>query len=127
MKRAETPTATESQEQIVVMKWASYMSNRDPRYSLLFHVPNGGTRGKAEAGRFRAEGVKAGVPDLFLPVAISPWHGCFVEMKRRKGGRVSSEQRQWIDALREQGYYAAVAYGAEDAIAIIKQYMESGK
>lgn len=119
-------TASESAEQITVMRWAEWMSNRDPRYSLLFHIPNGGSRHPAEAARFKAEGVRAGVPDLMLPVAVEPFHGMFLELKRTKGGRVSADQRRWIDQLRAQGYYAAVAFGAEDAIAIIKLYMEAG-
>ena len=31
---------------------------------VWFHPANGGARNKAEAGRFRAMGVRAGVPDL---------------------------------------------------------------
>jgi hypothetical protein len=30
------------------------------------HVPNGGRRSKAEAGAFKAMGVRAGVPDLLI-------------------------------------------------------------
>lgn len=115
---------TESEEQIYVMNWAAYMANRDPRYSLLFHIPNGGKRGKAEAGRFRAEGVKSCVPDLMLPVPVGMWAGCFIEMKRTKGGRLSDEQKRWIELLRAQGYYVEVAYGGEMATRILEKYME---
>ena len=126
MPKPNYPTASESAEQMAVMRWASYIANRDPRLKLLFHIPNGGSRHPAEAARFKAEGVRRGVPDLFLPVAVRPWHGLFIELKRKKGGRVSREQREWIDALREQGYFAQVAFGAEDAIDIIIKYLNSG-
>ena len=63
------PVPTESAEQQCLFRWAVFQSGRFPELALLYHVPNGGSRKKAEAGRFRAEGVKAGVPDLCLPVA----------------------------------------------------------
>lgn len=63
------PVPTESVEQISLFRWANYSRGRYPELALLHHIPNGGTRSKSEAGRFRAEGVKAGVPDICLPVA----------------------------------------------------------
>lgn len=115
---------TESEEQIAVISYASYMANRDPRYGLLYHIPNGGERSKAEAGRFRAEGVKSGVPDLCLPVAKGGYHGLYIELKRIKGGRISPAQTEWLASLNDEGYLALVAYGAEQAIKILDTYME---
>ncbi len=114
---------TEDEEQIALFGWAGLAAGAHPELRLLFHIPNGGSRGKAEAGRFRAMGVKSGVPDLFLPVARGPWHGLFVELKRTKGGRVSREQAAWIRELEAQGYCAVVAYGWEQARAEIEEYL----
>lgn len=114
---------TEDEEQMALINWARMAAGALPELRLLFHIPNGGSRGKAEAGRFRAMGVKSGVPDLFLPVARGPWHGLFVELKRTKGGRVSSEQAAWIRDLGAQGYCAAVCYGWEDARREIERYL----
>lgn len=114
---------TEEEEQIDLMRWAALAAAARPELRLLFHIPNGGSRGKAEAGRFRAMGVKSGVPDLCLPVARGPWHGLFVELKRTRGGRVSSEQAVWIRELEAQGYCAVVAYGWEQARAEIEEYL----
>lgn len=58
----------EDNEQMILIRWAQFESDRHPELSLLFHVPNGGKRSKVEAARFKAMGVQAGVPDLFLPV-----------------------------------------------------------
>lgn len=77
------PVPTESVEQQCLFRWAAFQSGRFPELALLYHVPNGGSRKKAEAGRFRAEGVKAGVPDLCLPVARGGFHGLYIELKRR--------------------------------------------
>ena len=60
---------TEEQEQTVVMHWAAMAAGRWPELRMLFHIPNGGKRTKTEAARFRAAGVRSGVPDLFLPCA----------------------------------------------------------
>lgn len=76
----------------------------------IIAIPNGGARSMATAARLKAEGVCAGVPDLFIP-AWALW----VEMKRKKGGVVSAEQKEWIAYLESVGYEAIVCKGAEDA------------
>lgn len=91
-----------------------------------FAIPNG-TYIKTPASRAKAkrEGLKAGVPDLFLPVAASGFHGLFIEMKRANGAKsdVSKAQREWIALLNRNGYYAAVAFGHADAIEGIEKYI----
>ena len=114
---------TEEQEQRKLFAWADRHSFLYPELALMFHVPNGGKRGKAEAGRFKAEGVKAGVPDIFLPVPMGQAHGLFIELKRIKGGKPSKEQMQWIEALREKGYAAEICNGAAEAENTICQYL----
>lgn len=115
---------TESQEQQLLFEWAALSAGRWPELALMYHIPNGGSRSKSEAGRFRAEGVKAGVPDICLPVAQGGYHGLYIELKRVKGGRVSPAQQGWIAALRDQGYCACVCKGWDDAAHIIKAYLE---
>lgn len=115
---------TESQEQQLLFEWAALSAGRWPELALMYHIPNGGSRSKSEAGRFKAEGVKAGVPDICLPVARSGYHGLYIELKRVKGGRVSTAQQEWIAALRDQGYYACVCKGWDDAAHVIKAYLE---
>jgi hypothetical protein len=118
---------SEGQEQATLFSWARMMEGRYPELRLMFHVPNGGGRSKAEAGRFKMEGVKAGVPDIFLPVPRGNFHGMFVEMKKRKGGKVSAEQKVWISELNAQGYYAVVACGWDEASSCIIDYLDIGK
>ncbi len=123
MMGVNLPPPTEDAEQMALMRWAALATPVHPELRLLFHIPNGGSRGKAEAGRFRAMGVKPGVPDLFLPAARGPYHGLFVEMKRMRGGRVSPEQREWIQELIMQGYAVMICHGWEDAAQVIGQYL----
>ena len=123
--RAAVGDLTESQEQQLLFEWAALSAGRWPELAMMYHIPNGGSRSKAEAGRFRAEGVKAGVPDICLPAARGGYHGLYIELKRVKGGRVSPAQQGWIAALRDQGYYACVCKGWDDAAHVIKKYLEN--
>lgn len=71
--------------------------------SLLHAIPNGSSRHPAEAQRLRLEGVKAGIPDLFLPAARMKYHGLYLETKAPKGS-LSDTQREVISLLIDQGY-----------------------
>lgn len=114
---------TEAAEQMLVFQWAEWMLGKWPELEHLYHCPNGGSRNPVEAARLKAQGVKAGVPDLFLPVPRVGYHGLYIEMKRQKGGRVSDDQKDWIAFLTAQGYRTAVCKGAEEAIREITQYL----
>ena len=122
-KRAEVPAPREETEQICLLRWAAYQAGKYPELELLYHTPNGGLRSRTEAARLRAAGVKAGVPDLCLPVPRKGFHGLYIELKRISGGRVSKEQREWLEALSEQGYKAIVCKGWEDATREIMDYL----
>ena len=113
----------EDVEQAALIRWAEYSRAAHPELKLLLHIPNGGLRGKAEAGRFKTLGVKAGVPDLFLPVARGKAHGLWVEMKRVHSGKVSAAQKGWLAALRAQGYEAIVCHGWVEASEQILKYL----
>ena len=86
---------TESQEQILLFEWCSLFRNKYLELDLLYHVPNGGHRHVAVATKLKREGVKSGVPDLFLPVARDGYHGLFIEMKAI-GGRTSPNQKNGL-------------------------------
>ena len=76
----------------------------------IFAIPNGGGRSMAQGASLRAEGVQAGIPDLFVPAWL-----LWVEMKRETGGVVSPVQRDWIDYLEGIGHRVIVGRGFEDA------------
>ena len=58
---------SEDTEQIQVMNWAHWYTEKYPDLKWLHHIPNGGSRNKAEAVKLQQMGVKAGIADLFLP------------------------------------------------------------
>lgn len=68
--------------------------------------------------------IVAGVPDLWLPCAKKGFHGLVIELKASKNSRTTPEQRAYIEALEVQGYWATVAVGADEAIALLKFYLD---
>ncbi len=115
-------TNSESVEQTTLFRWAVFMENKYPELKLMFHVPNGGKRDKLTATKLKAEGVKAGVPDIELPVGRGGYFGLFVEMKVGRN-KTSAHQDEWIAELKRQGYMTAVCYGWEDASRLIEGYL----
>jgi hypothetical protein len=113
----------EHAEQAALMAWARLQVHRLPGLALLFAIPNGGRRDAVTGARLKAEGVKAGVPDLFLPMARHGFHGLFIELKAL-GGSPTPEQRGWIARLRQAGYAAEVCRGWEAAASTLTRYLE---
>lgn len=98
----------------------------DPRTRDLpiFAIANGGHRHIAVARKLKAEGVKAGVPDIFVAVPSVEWQqsGLFIEMKR-KGNRPTELQDDWHQLLRDRHYAVAVCYSADEAWRTLMQYL----
>lgn len=112
----------EASEQITLIRWCELQKGKYPELGLIFHVPNGGTRNKFEAANLKKQGVKAGVPDLFLPVVRGKYHGLFIELKYGKN-KATEKQKEWIEKLNKQGYYAVVCTGFEEAKKVIQEYI----
>lgn len=120
---SRTYQLSEDQEQELVIQWRDIMANQHPELRRLFHIANGGSRHPAEAVKLRRMGVVPGVSDLFLPVARKGYHGLWIEMKREHGGKLSKPQKEWLEGMREEGYKAERANGADEAIAILEDYL----
>lgn len=103
---AGSTVLSEDMEQAYFVSWfrKTYPSVK------IFAIPNGGHRHISVAAKLKVTGVCKGVPDLFIP----EWR-VWIEMKKAKGGRVSPEQKDWIEYLTGCGYIAFVANGCEEA------------
>ena len=112
----------EHEEQVKVFTWARWAEAARPELALLFAVPNGGRRDKVTAARLKAEGVRAGVPDIWLPVARGGYHGLVIELKT-EAGRPTPEQKAWLAALEAQGWQALVCRGATATVRAIENYL----
>jgi len=115
---------TEEQDQIRLFEWAHLQKGKCPELGLLNSSANGVRLPIGLAVKTVRLGLRKGYPDIFLPVARKGYHGLYIELKRVKGGKVSPEQEWWLEKLTEQGYYAVVCKGADEAIKTIIDYLE---
>lgn len=88
-----------------------------PELKWVFAIPNGGSRGDSKSSAMmqgalmKAEGVKSGVSDIFVPIARHGLHGLFIEMKRADGGTLSAQQIAFGAAMKGQGYGFVCCHG----------------
>lgn len=125
MKSRTMLKRTEAEEQAALFEWAEWNSSLIPELQLMFHIPNGGSRNKAEAANLKRQGVKSGVPDIFLPVPRGKFAGLWIELKT-VSGKASEEQKKYIQALNDVGYAAEVCHGFDSAVEVITKYIELG-
>ena len=84
--------------------------------TLYWHTPNGELRHKGTAGKLKAMGTLAGMPDLML---LRNGELYALELKR-DGGRLSDAQRLRLEQLAAAGAQTAVAYGLDAALKVLK-------
>jgi VRR-NUC domain len=117
------PILTEQKEQESLFNWAASNGSRRPELRLLFAIPNGLRTSIGVALKAKRAGLKAGVPDVFLPVPRGRHHGLFIELKRVKCGRLSPQQKAWLRRLEKHGYKCVVARGFDAARRAIEHYL----
>lgn len=122
MKPEDIAKKSESSHQQALFAWAALEKRNYPQLQLMFAIPNQ-RAGVVAGARFKAEGVRSGVPDLMLPAARGGWHGLFLELKK-EGGKIADNQRFWLDELTKQGYYCDVVYGWQNAVVVIETYLK---
>lgn len=113
---------SEYTEQVALFEWAAWLEPRYPALRLMHHIPNGDKRDAITGARLKRAGVKAGVPDICLPVASGAHHGLYIELKAGRN-TISDHQEQWIDALRAQGYFVDICWGWQSAAKVIAEYL----
>ncbi len=129
-------SGTEDGEQTALFCWAAQNMQRFPCLKWMYAIANGGARSPATAARLRATGVKKGVSDVCLPFPRSVWgldkagkpfvyHGLYIEMKRKDGvpSDIKTDQLDFLAFVKSQGYRAEVAFGWEQAVKIIEDYL----
>ena len=81
--------------QEMLFRWITYQLDEYPELALLYHIPNGGKRDAKTATILKRQGVKAGVPDLHLPVARGGYHGLYIELKVGDN-TTTKKQKDWL-------------------------------
>ena len=109
----------ESQIQQACISWVRL---EYPRL-IVYAIPNGGKRDAVTGAILKAEGVLAGVADIFVAKANKYHHGLYIEMKAPKGKQVSS-QRAFERAVSLEGYQYSLCRSFDDFRAVIKTYLE---
>ena len=112
----------EHNEQVALFQWAKMAEGKYPELALLFSIPNGGARHIAVARKLKAEGVKAGVPDICLSAPRGIYHGFFIEMKSGKN-KPTAIQLEWHERLRTSGYRVEVCHNWSLAKMYIEEYL----
>lgn len=103
-----TSLGSEHAEQSAFIEYCNLQAQMGrPELARVFAIPNGaklpytmrnGRRVSGEAVRLIKEGLRSGVPDLFLPTPRGRYHGLFMETKHG-GNRLTPEQVAWISWL----------------------------
>ena len=93
-------------------------------YPLIFAIPNGGKRTGRDGKGKQREGLKKGVPDIFLAMPKIGYYGLFIEMKRLKGSTTSDEQKAYIKLLNRTGYKAVICKGYAKAVEVLRDYLK---
>ena len=136
MRRARSVEPLERQSQAAVVQWwAHACKGYHLPEAALFAIPNGAhlagdARSRAiKMANLKRQGLRNGVPDLFLAAPIKGLStsfvmacGLWIEMKR-KGGKPSPEQAAFLLYARQRGYHAVICYSSDEAIRAIKAYL----
>jgi hypothetical protein len=112
-----------------------------PELKWLHAIPNAGARGnKIAASQLKAEGVKAGVADVFWPYSktvgyagngeweTTTYGGIYVEMKRANGrmSDISPDQEEFRKYCISQNLLWTCAFGWRMARYYLRHYYEKG-
>ena len=118
---------SEHDEQVAVIEWFEL---KWPKLAMcLMAYPSGaiiGGKNKFKIiNKLKREGWRNGVSDLFLAIPKGGYHGLWLEMKDHDKTKRSVSKEQWdhLDLMKNQGYFASWAAGAEKAMSIIEEYM----
>ena len=69
-------------------------------------------------------GYVKGFPDMQILKTNKKYAGLFIEIKADKKSYASKHQKQWIEDLNNEGYYAVVCKGVDECIETLEWYMK---
>ena len=106
-------------EQCGVFAWAALY----PELEIMYASANGGARNAVVGAKLKASGVKAGIPDIHLPIARHGYSSLYVEMKVI-GGTVIASQLARFPLLEAANNLVLICWSRDEAIQAICQYMD---
>lgn len=109
---------TEKEIHKTIIQWVSlYPKIR----RLVMHFANEGKRSVGYGKLLKDLGLRPGVSDLFIAMARHGYHGAWIELKTPIG-TLTKVQQEFLDDMKEQGYFTAVCRSIEDAMKVIFWY-----
>ena len=119
------PRHVEHDHQVALFRWAAAAEHAFPELSRMHAVPNGGQRNILTAARIKAEGARAGVWDIFLPVARAGYHGMYIEMKAGKNKLTEAQEWFRVGCARQGYHMSGPHYDWERAATAIEAYLRA--
>lgn len=113
---------SEHDEQVALFNLLSLYESKYPVLKWIHAIPNGGHRHMAVAKRMKAEGVRAGVWDIFVPVAVDDKSGLYIEMKF-DDNKLTGNQQQFREGVGD-AYSWEVCYTSVEAARAIGKYLD---
>jgi hypothetical protein len=112
----------ESSIQINCVKWFKLQYP----HILIAAIPNGGARSPITGAILKAEGVLAGMPDLFIAIAHGCYHGLFIEMKKDSKSKPKKNQSEVHENLKSELYRVSICCSFDEFKNIVTNYLEIG-
>lgn len=105
---------SQSLEKDISKAVVNYLDVLKAQGRLVYYVNiEGGRRDVRQQVSLKRQGVRPGRPDI--EVFANDNRVIFLELKRKRGGRVSEKQRNEIDSLKALGYECHVIYAETEA------------
>lgn len=119
---------TEYEECVAFVEWLRL--NGIPHHHCASESQSGSKNAMIRGAKLKRIGQSRGVfdYDIFVPIkGITGEVDCYelikIEMKRKKGGSVSKEQKEWQKIYEMAGIPCKVCKGADEAIEFVQQHM----
>jgi hypothetical protein len=99
---------SEHDMQVALFEWARGTKKRPgmciqyPELELMYAIPNARKTTVSGLIYMSKEGLRAGVPDICLPVPRGGYGALYIELKM-PGNKPRPNQKWWLDALQEAG------------------------
>ena len=91
-------------------------------WGVLFSATVGGVYCHVnQRKRMVNSGYRKGIPDMLIYECRGKYNGLAIEFKSQYG-KLSNDQRRWLDQLSERGWEVAVARSEEQFFAIVEAY-----
>jgi len=113
----------EDSELIKFFDWVRINEKFDPRLVCIYHIANERRTSMHKGKIFKQKGVRSGVPDVCVPIPSGMYPGLYIEFKVRPNS-LSDAQKAFIKALLKIGHLVVVAWSADEAIQIVREYLD---